>query len=96
MQPLVEQGMFPADKVEAIVKEFEEFAVPLLKKKMIALYKEKFTLEELKQINAYLSSPVGQKATKLMPEFAAEGMKIVQTPEAQQKTKEIVLKYLSK
>lgn len=96
MQPLVNQGMFAASDLEAMVKELEEYAVPLLKKKMQELYREKFTLQELKQINAYLSSPVGQKATKLIPEFTSEGMKLMQTPEAQKKIQELALKYLSK
>lgn len=96
MQPLVNQGMISAQNLSALIKEVEEYAAPLLKKKMAELYRKNFTLDELKQINAYLSSPAGQKALKLMPEFAAEGMKIMQTPEAQKKIQELAMKYLSK
>ena len=96
MQPLVNQGMISAQNLSALIKEVEEYAAPLLKKKMAELYRKNFTLDDLKQINAYLSSPAGQKALKLMPEFAAEGMKIMQTPEAQKKIQELALKYLSK
>ena len=96
MQPLVNQGMISAQNLSALIKEVEAYAAPLLKKKMAELYKKNFTLDELKQINAYLSSPAGQKALKLTPEFAAEGMKIMQTPEAQKKIQELALKYLSK
>lgn len=96
MQPLVNQGMISAQNLSALIKEVEAYAAPLLKKKMAELYRKNFTLDELKQINAYLSSPAGQKALKLMPEFAAEGMKIMQTPEAQKKIQELALKYLSK
>lgn len=96
MQPLVNQGMISAQNLSALIKEVEEYAAPLLKKKLAELYKKNFTLDELKQINAYLSSSAGQKALKLTPQFAAEGMKIMQTPEAQKKLQEIALKYLSK
>lgn len=96
MQPLVNQGMISAQNLSALIKEVEAYAAPLLKKKMAELYRKNFTLDELKQINAYLSSPAGQKALKLMPEFAAEGMKIMQTPEAQKKIQELAMKYLSK
>ena len=96
MQPLVNQGMISAQNLSALIKDVEAYSAPLLKKKMAELYRKNFTLDELKQINAYLSSPAGQKALKLMPEFAAEGMKIMQTPEAQKKIQELALKYLSK
>lgn len=96
LQTLVNQGMISAENLSALIKEVEEYAAPRLKKKMAELYKKNFTLDELKQINAYLSSSAGQKAVKLMPEFSAEGMKIMQTPEAQQKIQEIALKYFSK
>ena len=96
MQPLVNQGMISAQNLSALIKDVEAYAAPLLKKKMAELYRKNFTLDELKQINAYLSSPAGQKALKLTPEFAAEGMKIMQTPEAQKKIQELALKYLSK
>lgn len=96
MQPVVDQGMISAENLKALIKEVEDYAAPLLKKKMAELYRKNFTLEELKQINAYLASPAGQKALKLMPEFAAEGMKIMQTPEAQQKIQNLAVKYFSK
>ena len=96
MQTLVNQGMISKQNLSALIKEVENYAAPLLKKKMAELYRKNFTLDELKQINAYLSSPAGQKALKLMPEFAAEGAKIMQTPEAQKKIQELALKYLSK
>ena len=96
MQPVVDKGLISAEKLSAMIKEVGEYASPLLKEKMASLYKEYFTLEELKQMNAYLSSPVGQKGLKLMPQFAAEGMKAMQTPEVQQKVQEIIMRYMKK
>lgn len=96
MHTLVDQGHFQADNLDAMVKEIEAYALPLMEKKLIDIYREHFTLEEIKQINAYLSSPVGRKATSLVPKLAAEGMKVMQNPEAQQKIQEILLRYVKK
>ena len=96
LQPLVEQGLLSAENLPTMVKEIEEWMLPNLKKRMVTLYKENFTLDEVKQMNAYLASPVGQKALKLTPEFAAEGMKMVQSLEAQKKLQEIFLQYMKK
>lgn len=96
MQQFVDQGLLTSDKLTAMVKDIEVFATPLLKNKMAELYRKNFTLEELKQLNAYLSSPLGKKTQKLVPEFTVEGMKLLQTPEVLQKIQEIALKYLTK
>ena len=55
MHTLVDQGHFQADNLDAMVKEIEAYALPLLEKKLTDIYREHFTLEEIKQINAYLS-----------------------------------------
>jgi hypothetical protein len=47
-------------------------------------------------MNAYLSSPVGQKGIKLAPMFAAEGAKVAQSPEIQGKIMTIMSKYIKK
>lgn len=96
MQPLVQQGLITAENIEPLVKDIGEWMVPLMKEKMSALYKEHFTLEELKQINAFYGTPVGQKIMTLTPNFTAEGMKLVQTPEAQNKIQEIFVRYMKK
>jgi hypothetical protein len=96
LQPLVERGVIKAEKLKPLVKDVEAWMVPLLKERMAALYRQHFTLEEMKQVNAYLTSPIGQKFMKLTPEFSAAGVKIASTPEAQKKMQEIVLRYLEK
>ena len=94
LQPLVEQGVIKAEKLQPLIKDVEAWMVPLLKEKMAALYRQHFTLEEMKQVNAYISSPIGQKFMKLTPKFSAAGMEIVTTPEAQKKIQEILMRYL--
>lgn len=94
LQSLVEQGVIKAEKIEPLVKEVEAWMIPRLKERMAALYKKHFTLEEMKQVNAYLTSPIGQKFLKLTPEFSLEGVKMASTPEAQKKMHEIIMRYL--
>jgi hypothetical protein len=59
--------------------------VPELKKRIVEIYKQNFTLAELKQMNDYLASPVGQKAVKLTPMIAEESIKVASMPEMQEK-----------
>ena len=96
MQPLVEQGMITAENVVPLVKEMGEWIMPKVKERVAALYKENFTLEEVKQINAFYSTPVGRKMQNLVAKFSAEGTKVAQTPEAQQKMQEIFIRYMKK
>ena len=67
------------------------FFVDILKTSSI----QEFTYELGKSVFNTLASK-GQKMQKLTPEFAAEGMKVVQTPEAQNKIQEIFLRYMKK
>lgn len=46
---------------------------------MLVVYDKFFSLEELKDIIAFYKSTIGAKLLKLMPEVAAESMKLTQT-----------------
>ena len=46
---------------------------------LIVVYDKFFTLEEIKDLLAFYKSPTGQKMVKLMPDIAAESMKVTQT-----------------
>lgn len=96
LQPFVKQGILTPESLAALIKDMESYALPLIVDRMAATYKEHFTLEEVKQIKAYLTSPAGQKAIKLQPQLMEESAKVIQTPEAQQKIQEIAARYLSK
>ena len=85
LKPLVAQGMVSSDKIGDIIKEIEQLMVPELKKRIVEIYKQNFTLAELKQMNYYLASPVGQKAVKLTPMIAEESIKVASMPEMQEK-----------
>ena len=95
LKPLVEQGTIKAEQLDPLVKELSDVLIPSLKEVSTNFYKEHFTLDELKQINAYLASPVGQKASKLTPELTIKAQGIIQTPESQEKIQKVLLKYLN-
>lgn len=96
MQQLVDNGTMTAEKVTGLCTEISEIMLPVLEKRITELYSQNLTLDELKQMNAYLSSPVGQKGIKLAPMFAAEGAKVAQSPEIQGKIMTIMSKYIKK
>ena len=95
-QKLTENGTLDTEKLQPLVEEIGQAMVPALTERMQEVYKENFTLDELKQINAYLATPVGQKGIKLSPMLSAEVVNVVQRPELQAKVTEIISKYLKK
>lgn len=95
LKPLVDQGAIKAEQLDPLVKELSDVQLPALKEVSTSFYKEHFTLDELKQINAYLASPVGQKASKLTPKLTQKAQAVGQTPEAQEKIQKVLLKYLN-
>ena len=96
MQQLIDNGTMTQESVDAYCKELNEILTPVVLKRMVELYHENFTLAELKQMNTFLASPVGQKNVRLTPIFAAEGMKITSSPEIQQQIYTILSKYINK
>lgn len=96
MQTLVSKGLLTDDKLQDVVDEMVQAMYPHLMKKLDALYREYFTLDELKEMNAYLASPVGQKGIMLTPLAANEGAKVAQMPEVQAEIMRIVQKYVGK
>ena len=96
IQKLTETGALDAEKLQPLVEEIGQAVVPALTERMQEVYKENFTLDEMKQINAYLATPVGQKVVKLTPMLSVEGVNVVQQPELQAKITAIISKYLNK
>ena len=89
-----EQSSIPADKVEAISKEVADVMLPKLEQILFEMYKENYTLEEMKQLNAYQATPLGQKGIKLAPKLSLAGSLVAQDPEVVSALQAIVAKYL--
>lgn len=96
MQQLVDKGTMTVEGVNGFCQEMGDIMYPALEKRITDLYYQNLSLDELRQMNAYLSSPVGQKGIKLAPMFAAEGAKVAQSPEIQGKIMTIMSKYIKK
>ena len=94
LDPLVENGQLSEDKVDKMCKELSEYMTPMLIAGQKELIQKNYTLEELKQLNAFLASPIGQKNIRLSASFASEGTKIVSSPEVQEKMQAIIMKYM--
>ena len=93
---LVTQGLITKEKLDAMSAEIVEVIYDPCVEAIRESYRGHFTLEELRQINAFYSTPVGQKMIVLAPELMMKGMESVQTPEMQGKIQAIVIKYLAK
>lgn len=96
LQTLVQQGTLTETNLNVFSKEITAVMLPMLQKRLETIYRKNFTLEEMRQLNAYLSSPVGQKVIDLTPMLAAEGAKVAQSAEMQEKIQTILMKYINK
>lgn len=96
MQPLVSQGLLSEEKLSSVISELEKIIIPPLMERTVAIYKEHFTLEEMKEMNAFFASPIGQKAIMLTPVLAQESAKIAQQPEVQSKLQQLVMGLLQR
>lgn len=95
MKPLVDNGTLAQSKLDLMCKDITQMILPKLRVTIGQLCREHYTLEEMKQMNAYLASPLGQKGIILMPKFMEEGMKTAQQPEVQSKIQEIVARHMA-
>ena len=95
MKPLVDKGALSENKLDLICKEITQMYIPKMRAVVGKLCREHYTLDEMKQLNVYLASPLGQKSIILMPKFMEEGMKTAQLPEFQSKVQEIVARHMA-
>ena len=93
-QKLGEMGLLKLDDVNMVVDECIKVIMPKYKEVMLKLYVENYTLNEIKEMNAYLATPVGQKGIKLAPKFGIAGMQAVQEPEIAKKIEDILKKHI--
>ena len=93
-QKFGEMGLLKLDDVDAVVEECIKVVMPKYKEVMLKLYAENYTLNEVKEMNAYLATPVGQKGIKLAPKFGFAGMQAVQEPEIEKKIEDILKKHI--
>jgi len=83
MLPKIGAGSWPPQKLQAtqqIIKEEMANAInatiPELKQRMIMIYAQNFTAEELHAINEFYATPAGQKTIELMPKITQQAIAI--------------------
>ncbi len=93
-QQLVDAGTVKLDDVQATARECAEAMMPKMKEFILEVYYENYTLDELKEYNKFLASPIGQKTTKAAPKIANASTKLGQDTEILGKLQNVLMKHL--
>ncbi|MBR6252015.1 MAG: DUF2059 domain-containing protein [Bacteroidales bacterium] len=93
-QALVKMGQIAEAKAKTMAEECADVMVPKCLEIQKKLYKEYYTLEELKELNKFYASAVGQKTLKLAVTFSSSALQVAADPEVMKKIQEITMKHL--
>lgn len=96
LEPLVAQGKITTENLNLYIKEVADYATPFILQAMEKFYVENYTLEEMRQMNAYMSSPVGQKTLRLTPKIMIVMQDVLSQSGVQAKAQELLLPYLTR
>lgn len=66
---------FPA-QIQPVIEQFVADAMPedLVRQRLVQVYSDNFTLDELKELDRFYSTPAGQKEYRLTPQLASDMM----------------------
>ena len=93
-QSLVKMGQITEAKAKTVAEECADVMLPKCLEIQKKLYKEHYTLAELKELNKFYASEVGQKTVKLAATFSNSALQVAADPEVVKKVQEIVMKHL--
>ncbi len=79
-EAVAKTGQVAFDDVNALSNEMVDVIWEKLNEKVIAFYCENYTLDEMKALNAFIETPVGQKNIKLAPQLNALSFQVQQDP----------------
>jgi hypothetical protein len=69
-------NQLPQEFYDRLLKEFESGqTTQWMINSIVRIYRQKFTLEEIKTITAFYQTPIGKKTISLLPAIAQESMK---------------------
>lgn len=94
LQSLVQNGMLTPEKVQGISVALADYMYPMVLKETTDMYRENFNLDELKQVENWVTSPVGQKSIALSFKQSTKMQQIMMKPEVQQKMQSILMEYM--
>lgn len=93
-KPMVEHGQLAIDNMDAMSHEIADALMTKLNDKLIEFYCENYTIDEIKTLNAFYATPVGQKNIKLAPKASYLGTQITQDPAFAVTLQTIMAKYI--
>ena len=96
LAPLAAQGTISSSKLNALVEEIADFIYPKVQAASEQCLRQNFTIDELREVNAFYASPVGKKMNALTPTFMDVGSKTMQKADVQAQIQRIVQKHLGR
>ncbi len=93
-QTMVNNGQLAIDDVKRMSEEMADAIMVKLNDKLVQFYCDNYTLEEVKELNAFLASPVGKKNIQLTPKANMLGTQITQDPDVLTDLQEIIAKHM--
>lgn len=93
-QPLVAQGLIKEASLDPMAKELSEALKPKMVSLTKELWSETFTLDELKQIQQWLSTPAGKKMLGLTAKSVQISNQLIQNPDNIAQIQAIISKYM--
>ncbi len=94
MEQLAPKGTFTTRQLNAIAEEIVDIIYPKMKVALGRILQQNFSVEELRQINAFYETPVGKKLNSLQPVLMQTGMQVAQQSDVQAQIQQIVQKHL--
>ena len=91
---LVAQGKITSSQLNAIAEEVADVIYPKMKEATAQCLKQNLTVDDLRQINAFYSTPAGKKMVALTPTLTDVGAKAMQKPDVQAQIQRVVQKHL--
>ncbi len=79
LETFAKNGMLSAGKdIDLIAEDVSNTLFPLMMDEYVVIYKKYFTLDELREINAFLITPIGKKYAESTPKITMESASIGQ------------------
>lgn len=79
-ETIVKSGQIAFDDVNALANEMVDVVIEKINEKLVTFYSENYTLDELKALNEFLATPLGQKNIQLSPKVNAVSVEVQQDP----------------
>lgn len=93
-QSLVADGTLTKEKCAAMSKEIAKAFTPDVENAVKSIWRKNLSLDELRQVVKWCTSPIGQKLIKLQTIASSEMQSLMTSPAMQQRIMEIVKKYI--